>query len=115
MFTYLLGFFILVMAGGVVFATLEHRGRTLPLPVSVWHGALGVAAIVLLVMQAMAHPGVRAVNLAILVFILTALGGLLLFAFRASRQRLPLAVVLLHAVFALAGLTLLFAGWSRMR
>ena len=49
----------------------------------------------------------------ILVFILTALGGLMLFAFRASKQRLPLAVVLLHAAFALCGLTLLFVGWSR--
>ena len=115
MFSYLLGFFILVMAGGATFALLERRGRALPLKFSVWHGVLGVAAIVLLVMQVVAHPGVRPVNLAVLVFILTALGGLLLFAFRTSRQRLPLAVVLLHALFAVAGLTLLFAGWSRMR
>jgi hypothetical protein len=115
MFTYLLAFFILVMIGGATLAVLEHRGRALPLPVSVWHGILGIAAIVLLVMQAVTHPGVRSVNLAILVFILTALGGLLLFAFRASRQRLPLAVVLLHGLFAVAGLALLLAGWSRMR
>lgn len=114
MFTYLLGLFILVMAGGAAFAVLEHRGRALPLKLSVFHGLLGVAAIVWLVMQAVAHQGVRPVNLAILVFILTALGGLLLFAFRASRQRLPLAVVLLHGLFAVAGLALLFAGWSRM-
>jgi len=114
MFTYLLGFFIVVMAGGAVFAVLEHRGRALPLKLSMWHGVLGVAAIVWLVFQAAAHPGVRAVNLAILVFVLTALGGLLLFAFRVSRQRLPLAVVLLHAAFALAGLALLFIGRSRM-
>lgn len=114
MFTYLLAFFIVVMTGGATLAVLEHRGRALPLPVSVWHGILGVAAIVLLVMQALAHPGVRPANLAILVFILTALGGLLLFAFRLSRQRLPLAVLLLHALFAVAGLVLLFAGWSRM-
>ena len=114
MFSYLLGLFILVMVGGTALAVLEHRGRALPLKASVWHGVLGVTAIVLLVMQAVAHPGVRPVNLAILVFILTALGGLLLFAFRASRQRLPLAVIMLHGLFALAGLALLFAGWSRM-
>lgn len=115
MFGYLLGLFILVMAGGAALAALEHRGRALPLKLSVWHGLLGIAAIVFLVMQAVAHPGVRPVNMAILVFVLTALGGLLLLAFRASRQRLPLAVVLLHALFAVAGLALLFAGWSRMR
>jgi hypothetical protein len=115
MFAYLVGLFVLVMAGGIALAVLEHRSRTFPLPVSMWHGLLGTVAIVLLVLEAVAHPGVRPVNLAILVFILTAMGGMLLFAFRASRQRLPLAVIVLHGLFAVAGLTLLIAGWSRMR
>jgi hypothetical protein len=115
MFSYLVVLFMLVMAFGVGLAVRDRREPRPPLKATVWHGLLGVAAMVLLVMQAVAHPGVRPVNLAILVFILTALGGLLLFAFRASRQRLPLAVVLLHGLFAVVGLTLLFAGWSRMR
>jgi hypothetical protein len=115
MFTTLLILFMLIMVGGIGLAIRDRREPRLPLKISVFHGLLGVAALVWLVVQAIAHPGVRPVNLAILVFILTALGGLLLFAFRASKQRLPLAVVLLHAVFALAGLTLLFAGWSRMQ
>lgn len=113
MLTYLLVFFILVMAGGGALAVLEHRGHALPLPVSVWHGLLGVAAIVLLVMEAVAHPGNHPVNVAIVIFMLTALGGLLLLAFRASKQRLPLAVVVLHAGFAVTALLLLCAGWMR--
>jgi hypothetical protein len=113
MLTYLLAFFMLVMAGGVALAVLEHRGRALPLKLSVWHGLLGIAAIVLLVTQALAHPGNRPLNLAIIVFMLSALGGLLLFAFRASRQRLPFAVVLLHAGFAVMALILLGLGWMR--
>ncbi|HEY4127666.1 MAG TPA: hypothetical protein VGN70_06435 [Gammaproteobacteria bacterium] len=115
MFTYLLGLFVLVMAGGVALAIRERREPRLPLKISVLHGVLGVAAIVWLVMQAIAHPGNHPVNIAVVIFMLTTLGGLLLFAFRASKQRLPLAVVVLHALFALAGLTLLFAGWSRMQ
>jgi len=47
------------------------------------------------------------------VFILTALGGLLLFAFRASKQGLPLGVVVLHGLFALVGFAFLTAGWLR--
>lgn len=113
MLTYLLAFFILVMAAGVMLAVLERRGRALPLTVSGWHGLLGIAAVVLLVMEALQHPGNHAVNAAVVIFMLTALGGLLLFAFRASRQRLPLAVVVLHAGFAAAGLVLLYAGWMR--
>jgi hypothetical protein len=113
MLAYLLAFFILVMAGGVALAVRERRGRALPLPVSVWHGLLGITVIVLLVMEAVAHPGNHPVNLAIIVFMLTALGGLLLFAFRASKQSLPGAVVLLHAGFAVIGLILLCIGWMR--
>lgn len=113
MLTYLLVFFILVMAGGAALALLEHHGRALPLGLSVWHGLLGIAAIVFLAMQAVAHPGNHPVNLAVILFMLTALGGLLLFAFRASRQRLPLAVVVLHAGFAVLALILLSIGWMK--
>jgi len=113
MLTYLLAFFILVMAGGAALAVLEHHGRALPLTVSLWHGVLGVAAVVLLVVEAIARPGNHAVNLSVIVFMLTALGGLLLFAFRVSRQRLPMAVVLLHAGFAVLALILLGMGWMR--
>ena len=109
----LLGLFILVMLGGLGLAVLERRGRALPLKVSVTHGVLGILAIVLSVMQAVTHPDNHAVNVAVMVFILTALGGLLLFTFRASRQGLPLGVVVLHGLFALAGLAFLTAGWLR--
>lgn len=101
--------FLVVMLAGIGLAVLERRGRALPLKVSATHGVLGVLAIVLLVMQAMAHPGNHPANMASIVFMITALGGLLLFAFRASKQTLPLGVVLLHALIALAGLTLLIA------
>src|SRR6202007_3352649 len=44
MLTLLLGFFILVMAGGAAFALLERRGRALPLKFSVSHGVAGGVA-----------------------------------------------------------------------
>jgi hypothetical protein len=103
----LLMLFILVGTGGLAFALLEARGRALPLKLSAGHGVFGVLAIVLLIVRDVDRPGDYFANAAALVFILTATGGLLLFAFRVSRQRLPLAVVGLHAAFALAGMTLL--------
>lgn len=114
MLTVLLLLFLVVMLAGAGLAVIERRGPALPLKVSVSHGVLGVLAIVLLVMQAVAHPGSHPLNLAILVFVITALGGLLLFAFRASKQTLPLGVVLLHALFAVVGLALLVAARLRM-
>jgi|SRR5579863_1947401 len=103
----LLILFLLTACGGVAFALLEARDRALPLRFTVGHGLLGILAIVLLIDYDVNHPGHYLANSAAVIFILTALGGLLLFAFRSTRQRLPLAVVLLHGVFALAAVGLL--------
>ena len=113
MLTALLILFLVVAAGGATLALLESRGLAPALPVSALHGVFGIAAIVLLVMQDLAHPDNRLVNCATLVFMLAAAGGLLLFAFRASRQKLPLPVVALHALFALTALVLLASGWLK--
>lgn len=109
----LLGLLILFLAvalSGAGLAVLEARGRALPLPVSIWHGVFALLAIVLLARQDIADPHNHLANGAVLVFMLAAAGGLLLFAFRATRQKLPLAVVTLHAAFALTAILLLGLG-----
>lgn len=107
----LLVLFCLVAVGGITLALLEHRGRALPLPMSASHGAVGIVLIVLLVMHDLGMPGNRLVNSATVVFMLAATGGLLLFSFRAAKQKLPLLVVLLHGAFALVAVGLLLAGY----
>lgn len=109
----LLILFLLVAAGGATLAYLERRGSPPPLPVSAVHGIAALVLIVLLVMQDMTHPDNHLVNSATVVFILAACGGFLLFTFRATRQRLPSAVVALHAAFALTAILLMTAGWLR--
>lgn len=106
----LLILFVLVMVAGAALAWLETHGRMPPLRFSAAHGVLGITAIALLTMEAIDHPDNKLVNVSVVIFMLTALGGLLLFAFRASKQKLPLAVVLLHALFAVTALILLSAG-----
>lgn len=106
----LLMLFILVGLGGAAFALLEARGRALSLKISAGHGLAGIVLIVLLARADLIHPGNYPANAAALVFVLAALGGLLLFMFRAMRQRLPLAVVLLHGAFALFAIGLLTIG-----
>lgn len=108
--TGLLILFLLTACGGIAFAVLEARGGALPLKFTAGHGLLGILAIVLLIDYDANHPGHYLSNVAAVVFILTALGGLLLFAFRAGKQRLPLTVVLLHGAFALTAVGLLAGG-----
>lgn len=113
MLAFLLPFFLLVAAAGALLAFLEARGARIPLVAGALHGAAALAAIVVLVVHDLGEPGNRLVNAATVIFILTATGGLLLFAFRLARQKLPLAVVLLHAAFALTAILLLTLGYLR--
>lgn len=103
----LLILFLLTACGGAAFAVLEARDRVPPLRFTAGHGLLGIVAIVLLIDYDVNHPGHYFANVAAVIFILTGLGGLLLFTFRATRQKLPLAVVLLHGAFALTAVGLL--------
>ncbi|MDE2195938.1 MAG: hypothetical protein KGJ56_01925 [Gammaproteobacteria bacterium] len=100
-----------VALGGVTLATLELRGRPVPLPVGALHGTAGIVLIVLLVIHVVRFPRNMPVNAATALFMLTASGGLLLFAFRAGRQRLPGLVLGLHAAFALAAISLMLVGY----
>lgn len=107
----LLILFLLVAAGGITLAVLEVRGRGLPLKLSTLHGSAALVLLVLLVVNDFDAPGNKLVNSATLILVLAAVGGLFLFGFRASRQKLPLPVVVLHGAFALAGMALLALGW----
>lgn len=105
--------FLLVAAGGVLFAVLAWRGMRPPLKVSSLHGLAGILVIAVLIYWDAGHPGHYYANLAAVVFILTALGGLLLFLFRAMRQPLPMGVVVLHGAFAVTAIALLGVEISR--
>ncbi len=109
----LLILFLLVAAGGIGLAVLELSGRSLPLKFSTLHGTAALVLLGLLVVSDFDSPGNKLVNSATLILVLAALGGLFLFGFRLSRQKLPMPVVVLHGAFALAGLALLALGWWR--
>ncbi len=105
--------FLAVAAGGIGLAVLEARGRSLPLKLSTLHGTAALVLVALLVVNDFDSPGNKLVNSATLILVLATLGGLFLFGYRASRQKLPMPVVVLHGAFALAGLGLLALGWWR--
>jgi hypothetical protein len=101
----------MVMLVGLTLAILAMRGRQIPLPVSSLHGVAGIVVIVLLIIRDLHSPHNIPANAAAAVLILTATGGLLLFGFRAGRQRLPGLMVSLHAGFAVAALMLMIIGY----
>lgn len=107
----LIAFFLVVALAGAYFAMRLLRGRKLPLPVGLLHGLSALAAIALLVVHDLHAPTNRLVNSATVFFVLTAIGGVLLFVLRARRQPLDGFIVTLHAGFALTAMLLLTLGF----
>jgi len=94
--------FAIAALGGIVLAAHVLRGKFAPWALSLLHAALGAAGIVLVLVTVI--QGLRGnATLALGLFVIAALGGFFLASFHYRKQLPPSAVVVVHAVVALAG------------
>jgi hypothetical protein len=94
--------FAVAALGGIVLAFHVLRRRFAPWALSLLHAALGATGIVLVLVVVI--NGARGnTALALALFVVAALGGFLLASFHYRKQLPPAAIVLVHAVVALAG------------
>jgi hypothetical protein len=103
------GLFALGAVTGLYLAVQHFRGQALSLGAALAHGAFGAAGLVVLALalKAAGFAGLGVVALG--VFVVAALGGFLLFSFHLRGKRLPSAVVVIHALAAVAAFVLLVA------
>src|SRR5215467_2924311 len=94
--------------GGIVLAAHVLRARFAPWALSLLHAALGAAGIVL-VLVAVIGGARGTTSLALILFVVAALGGFFLASFHYRKQIPPKAVVIVHAVVAVAGFVTLLA------
>ena len=100
--------FAIAALGGIVLAVHVLRGKFAPWSLSLVHAALGAGGIVLVLVTVI--QGVRgSAALALGLFVIAALGGFFLASFHYRKQLPPSAVVVVHAVVALAGFGALLA------
>ncbi len=121
--------FALAALGGIALASLALRGKTLPMSLAVLHGLLAVSGFALLLVSltqsssgGTAAPAGTAGTpiwpiISVILFAIAALGGLVLFTgFHLRGKKLPSFLVVVHALFAVAGFVLFlvwFAGAIR--
>src|SRR5881394_2069263 len=96
--------FAIAALGGIVLAAHVLRGRFAPWALSLLHAALGAAGLVLVLGGARGNAA-----LALGLLVLAALGGFLLASFHYRKQLPPKAIVVVHAVVAVAGFGVLLA------
>lgn len=108
MLNYALIVFAIAAIGGLVLATHVLRGKMAPWALSLLHAGLGAVGLILLIVLLLQGSAAQQVVIGFVLLLVAALGGFFLASFHLRKQIAPKAVVVIHAVVAVAGfLTLL--------
>lgn len=101
--------FALAAAGGLVLALQRFSGKPVPsLPLALMHGTAAASGLIALIVFVAGGGGPGSVKVALGLVVLAALGGSYLFSRHLRNLALPIPLVIVHALVAVAGfLTLL--------
>jgi len=98
--------FALAAVLGLVLITKVLKGEETPKPVVYLHGAAAAVALVLLIIAYM-RQGDTLLMTSVLIFVVAALGGFVLFGKDISNKAIPKWLAVVHALAAVTGFVLL--------
>jgi glucose uptake protein GlcU len=103
--------FAIAALGGVVMALMRFSGRDYPpVALAVIHGLFAAAGLIALILIAFAPGVVSSVRLALLLFLVAAIGGFTLIYYHAKKRPLPISVVVIHGLIAVVAFVILIVG-----
>jgi uncharacterized membrane protein len=109
MLTYALLAFAVAAVGGLVLASRVLRARLAPWPLSLIHAGVGALGLALLIAVLVQGNAPAAVTTAFALLVVAALGGFFLASFHLRGRLPPVAVVVIHAGVAAAGVLALLS------
>jgi hypothetical protein len=89
-----------------------RKDRNPPAALAALHGVVAATALLILIWGVVQSGGSVLLYWALGLFVAAALGGFFLVSFHVRRQRLPSAVVVVHALVAVSAFLLLLAGMA---
>jgi hypothetical protein len=103
--------FALAAVGGVALAGMRLSGKELPpLWLAVIHGLAAAAGLVLLIIAVMGSGVPSTATIALVGFVVAALGGFALFANHLRGKALPIPLVFIHGIVAVVSFVVLLVG-----
>jgi hypothetical protein len=106
-----LGLFALAAVGGLIIAILRFRGRPYPpMGLALVHGAAAAAGLVALIALVVHGQGTSNTKIALVLFVVAALGGFGLFLNHLRKNSLPIWLVIVHALVAVTAFVILLLG-----
>lgn len=102
--------FAIAALGGLVLALQHFRKANLALPLAVVHGLVAASGLVLLLLAVLGGTASGTAPIALVLFVVAALGGFFLFSHHLRSKPLPTPVVVIHALVAVVAFLLLLVG-----
>ncbi len=99
--------FGIAAVGGLTMVSIIARGKNIPLALALAHGALAAAGLVILIVNVITDMSVMLMNVAMILFIVVALGGFTIFSFYLRKKPLPYALIAIHGSAAVISFILL--------
>jgi hypothetical protein len=102
--------FAVAAVGGLVLGVLGLRQRDLPMWLSIIHGLVAAAGLISLILGVVQGGTGLLPIIALILFLIAALGGFVLFSYHLRRKPHPKGLIVTHALAAIIAFVLLLIG-----
>jgi len=99
--------FAIAALGGLVLGVSGLRQRDLPMWLSLIHGLVAAAGLVTLILVVLQGNAGTLVIISLVLFLIAALGGFVLFSFHLRKRTHPKGLIVIHALAAVIAFVLL--------
>src|SRR4051812_29440447 len=102
--------FAVAALGGLVLGVLGLRQKDLPMLLSLIHGVVAAAGLITLILAVVQGNVGTLPIVALVLFIIAALGGFVLFSYHLRKKPHPKGLIVIHALAAVVAFVLLLIG-----
>jgi hypothetical protein len=102
--------FAVAALGGLVLGVLGLRRKGLPMWLSIVHGAVAAAGLIMLILGVVQGNAGTLLIISLVLFLIAALGGFVLFSYHLRQKPHPKGLIVIHALAAVIAFAFLLVG-----
>jgi hypothetical protein len=105
--------FVIAALGGLSLVSMKISGKQLPIPLALIHGAFAAGGLVTLILKVAGNSDNTLLNIALVLFIIVALGGFTLFSLHLMKKKQPILLIAAHGLGAVISFVVLLVALFR--
>lgn len=99
--------FAIAAAGGLILVIMKLSGKGLPWPLVIGHGIFAASGLIALIINVFQNTQNILMNLALVLFLIVAIGGFIVLSFHLRKKKQPNSLILVHGMAAVISFILL--------